>query len=667
MFRVALAVGLVVVGLLGAALALGWAEGGGGGGGGGGLGAGGRADLVFVDLGDASTLDPQQMTWLDDLRLGRLLFEPLVQNDVLSEGFEIIPAAAERWEVSSDGREYRFTLSERGRWSNGEPVRASDFVYSFRRGLLPDVGSKWLPFYTLIEGGRRFYDWRRGALEDLAAGRGPYADGLELWGATEGAFGSMVSIRAEGELVLWLRLERAVPYFLELLAEATMAPVYGPLVGAYERPDRRTGRLGVNGGWTRAGVLVGNGPYRLVSRRFKRDMRLEASPHHRGYGGLSIRTIEVQAIEDPGAAVLALRSGAVDWLPEVTAGYRAEMLERKLGFYREHAGAVGALEAEGHDPFTVDRLLPADPRAWVHVTPAAGTYFYNFNCRAFLSDGRRNPFADARVRRAFAMTVDKRAIADGVRRIGERAAGSLTPPGLMRGYTPPAGLVDVGSAADGAERGRIIAAARGLLTEAGYADPARDFPIEVEIMFNKDAGHDLIAAVLAKGWEGALGVRTRLVQKETKVFLDDRASQNYVVSRGSWYADYPDPMTFLESSRSGDANNDRGYESAVYDGMLERAESASTLEERLALLAEAEGYVVEEEAVVVPIFHYNDMQMFNPHRLTGVSAHPRSKQNVWLFDVLGDGVGGEEPRPMRPGRGGEGEPEGEGGGERWGG
>jgi oligopeptide transport system substrate-binding protein len=54
--------------------------------------------------------------------------------------------------------------------------------------------------------------------------------------------------------------------------------------------------------------------------------------------------------------------------------------------------------------------------------PAFGTYFWNFNCAPTLADGRPNPFADARVRRAFALVVDKRAIAEQVRRLGEPTA-----------------------------------------------------------------------------------------------------------------------------------------------------------------------------------------------------------------------------------------------------
>src|SRR4051812_41460179 len=90
------------------------------------------ADFTFVNRGDVSTLDVQRMSWLQDLRLGRALYEGLVRADVFSHEYRIVPAAAERWELSEDKRVYTFHLRRDARWSNGEPVRAQDFVYAWR-------------------------------------------------------------------------------------------------------------------------------------------------------------------------------------------------------------------------------------------------------------------------------------------------------------------------------------------------------------------------------------------------------------------------------------------------------------------------------------------------------------------------------------------------------
>jgi len=51
---------------------------------------------------------------------------------------------------------------------------------------------------------------------------------------------------------------------------------------------------------------------------------------------------------------------------------------------------------------------------------------------------------------------------------------------------------------------------------------------------------------------------------------------------------------------------------------------------------------------LIPIFHYATIYMFDAHKLTGLSSHPRTQQNVFLFDMLGDGIGPDLPRPMKP-------------------
>lgn len=605
-----------------------------------------RADFTLAFVAEVNTLDPQRMSWEQDLETARFVFECLVRNDPADAAFGVVPGVAERWEVSADGREYRFFLRPGARWSNGERVLAGHFVSSWRRGLLPDVASDFFSLFALIEGGTEFAAWRTHELAAMERGESGYADGAALWRATVAEFERRVSLRAEGEGVLWLRLARPVPYFLDLLALPVFAPVYPPLVERFETADARTGRVLRRPGWTKGGVLVSNGPFRLERWRFRREMRFTVNEHYWDRASLALRSVAVLSIPDPNAQVLAFQTGVVDWLVDVTAGYRGDMVRAKRAFRAEHAEAVREMEARGVDRFSIDRLLPADERAHVHTVTAFATYFWNFNCGATLPDGRTNPFADARVRRAFAMCVDKRAIVDDIRRLGEPTAGALVPPGALAGYTPPRGLPNVGDAATEDERRAIVAEARRLLAEAGYAEPARDFPVTVELLFNKDAGHDLVAQAIAKNWQEHLGVRVSLAQKDLKVFRNDLSRHDYMTSRASWFADYPDPTTFLEICRTGDGNNDRDFSHPVYDALLDRAAEETDAGARLALLAEAERVLMEEQVPMIPLFHYVDLYMFDPKRVTGLSTHPRTTQYVGHVDVLGDGVGPDVPRPV---------------------
>ena len=362
---------------------------------------------------------------------------------------------------------------------------------------------------------------------------------------------------------------------------------------------------------------------------------------------IAINSILIPSISDPNASVLAYQTGALDWVANVTAPYRGDMVAQKLEFLEEHREQVERYRAQGLDQFTIDRLLPQDPRAHTHAVSSFGTYFYNFNCKPKLPDGQDNPFFDPRVRRAFAMCVDKRSVADEIRRLGEPTASTLIPPGSIGGYTSPAGLPNIGDAKNQAQRDAIIAQARELLKAA-------DFPEDfiVEMSFNKDSGHDLIAQAIAKSWQQHLGVKTKLEQNELKIFREDLKNKDYMAARAGWFGDYGDPTTFLDINYSTDGNNDRAYNNPAYDALLDQAATELDSDLRMELLSQAERILVEEDLPLIPIFHYATIYMFDPHKVTGLSTHPRTKQNAYLIDILSDKLGPNVPKPMN-GRGAE--------------
>jgi len=614
-----------------------------------------KADFTFINKNDVTTLDLQRMSWMQDLRVTRLLYEGLVRNNLFTWEYTIEPAVADRWEISADRKTYTFHIRDEARWSNGERVRASDFVYSWRRALLPDTASDYSGQFMLIKGGRAFFEGRQKKLDEFAkrvsggeilsvAGR--LAAAQALWDESLREFDKTVGVRATDDSTLVVELERPTPYFLDLCAFPVFFPVYPPLVRQYEHLNLDTGMMECEQGWTKPPVCVSNGPMELKVWRFKRDMRLEKNPMWWNTASLKIDSIGIPSIEDPNASVMAFRTRAVDWVSDVVARYNGEMLAEKKRFYREHQGEYDALVAQGLDPVEIDRRLPPDARKNIHVFPAFGTYFLNFNCSKKLPDGRENPFFDPRVRRAFTMVVDKKTITEEVRRLDEPESHTLIPPGSIAGYTSPMGVRCISDAKDEAERREIIAEARQLLIDAGQ-DPKRF--ITVDMLFTKDGGHDVIFEAVAKNWREHLGVPVTLTQKEIKVFRDDSKNHNFMVCRGSWYGDYGDPTTFLDLNRTGDGNNDRNYSSAAYDALLEEGSLEADPAKRMEILKSAEKMVLDE-AVLLPLFTYAQIYCFDANKFTGISSHPRSDQALYQVDVFGDGKGTDRPL-MLPARG----------------
>ncbi|MDX2146955.1 MAG: peptide ABC transporter substrate-binding protein [Planctomycetota bacterium] len=605
-----------------------------------------RAEFTFINRGGVTTLDLQMMSWQQDLRIARALFEGLTSLDVDSPEYTPIPAIAERWDISPDGRTYTFQLRD-ARWSNGDPVTTDDFLHAWRRALLPEVGADFSGMVMLIKGGESFFTWRAGALQDFAAARAagtldtiapgfPGATPAErLWNQTVARFSDPelgVRARAINSRTLVVELERPTPYFLDVLAFPCLFPHHAATLRSFESLDPETGALRTDHEHTKPPNLVSNGPFVLTRWRFKRDLRLDKNPHYWNAPAIAINSIDVPNVDDENAAVLAFKTGAVDWVTDVVATYKAEIYARKRDFYDEHRDEVASLRAQGLGPIEIDRRLPHDERAHIHVLPAFGTYFWNFNCMPRLRDGRENPFADARVRRAFAMVVDKKLIADEVRRLNEPVSRTLIPPGSIAGYDAPRGLDDIGSAESAQERRVIIDRARQLLADAGYPDPSKF--MTVDLLFTRDGGHDLIAQILAKNWREHLGVPVSLTVMEIKVFRDKLKNQDYVTARGSWFGDYGDPTTFLDLNRSTDANNDRKFASSRYDALLDQARDETDSARRMELLEEAERLLMEEELPLIPIFQYNTVYMFDAREIRGINDHPRDIQLLGRFKLL---------------------------------
>ena len=197
-------------------------------------GAGETAGLSVLSVGngtEVAELDPHLTTGVPAHRVEGALFEGLVDMDPAT--MAPVPGAAASWEVSEDARVYTFTLQAAGKWSNGDAVTASDFVYSFQRILSPKLASEYAYLLHCIENARAFNE---GRLEDF----------------------SQVGVTAIDDGTLEIRLENPTPYFLTMQTHNAWYPVHKGTVEQFGTMDGRGNR------WTRAGNHVGNGAFRLA-------------------------------------------------------------------------------------------------------------------------------------------------------------------------------------------------------------------------------------------------------------------------------------------------------------------------------------------------------------------------------------------------------------------
>ncbi|MGL5611795.1 peptide ABC transporter substrate-binding protein, partial [Cetobacterium sp.] len=115
-----------------------------------------KKNSISYNLGtDPRTIDPQLNTAVDGSIVSSNIFEGLFME---GDDGKLVPAAAESVEVSPDGKVYTFKLKENGKWSDGKPVKAQDFVYSWKRGLTPDTGMEYAYMLFYLKNGEKFYN-----------------------------------------------------------------------------------------------------------------------------------------------------------------------------------------------------------------------------------------------------------------------------------------------------------------------------------------------------------------------------------------------------------------------------------------------------------------------------------------------------------------------------
>ena len=163
------------------------------------------ADLTLSNGDEPQSLDPAIITGQLESRLALALFEGLTTRNAQGD---IIPGMAESWVRSPDGLTYTFHLRPGIKWSNGDPVTATDFVNSWERVLNPATGSEYAyQLYYLVNG--------------------------EAYGTGKLTDFSRVGVKAPDDTTLVVTLVHPTAYFLELASLQTLCPVHLPTIKKY--------------------------------------------------------------------------------------------------------------------------------------------------------------------------------------------------------------------------------------------------------------------------------------------------------------------------------------------------------------------------------------------------------------------------------------------------
>ena len=626
------------------------------------------ADFTFNNGTEVQGLDPATVTGVPEGRVMRALYEGLYIKHPRT--LEPIPGMAESYELSEDRLTYTFHIRKGAKWTNGDPVTAHDFEYSWERFLHPETAAEYAyqlwyargaKQYTLLPSDYYYVPGELGVwvrkLEDglIRVGVSGYAlgaDGSEgevnmTVGAAVGAAlakgapllsrpGQSYALPIDGELTalneeLETEIEKLLndPYENGWVAELVVDPA--ALAAAIEAGELQDGEsyrkqtiwpheVGIRATddhtlvvnlnyptvfflqlcafyplfpinqrsleeakkrwpetytleWLQPGYIVTNGPYLLKDRRVNDRLRLAKNEDYWDADNVAFNTIDILTVENYATMLNLYLTGSVDWIDRISTNQ-------------------------------VPRLLPRED---FNPIPYLGTYFFRVNVT-------KPPYDDPRVRRALALTIDRRAICEKIMKSGQKPSFSLVPPG-MAGYEAGASTMRHSPFKDDLSDyeeafARDIAEAHALIKEAGFGEGGEPFPT-FEIHYNTSEAHRDIAEVVADSWKRNLGLDARLLNQEWKVYLDTQQNLGYDVSRSAWIGDYVDPNTFLDMFVTGNENNKTGWGNAEYDALVSGAATEFDPVKRMEMLSKAES-ILMEELPILPIYFYSTQSMYNP-------------------------------------------------------
>ena len=367
---------------------------------------------------------------------------------------------------------------------------------------------------------------------------------------------SQVGVKALDDSTLEVRLKHPTSYFLSI---TTFEVTYPQRQDVIEKFGTK---------WTDPEHIVTNGPFLLTSWKHENEIQLKANPNFFP-GKPAIENVEMFMINELTTALAMYEQGQLDFI-------------------------------DNHSIPILEKPRLAKAPGFKHVPQLRGEYY------GFASF--RKPFDDPRVRKAFAMAID-RSVIPKLLRGGEQPASSWIPPGMLAHnsklglpYNPPE--------------------ARRLLREAGYPD-GKGFP-QVTLGYNTLEDKKIVAEAIQGMWKRNLGVLVRLENLEWKVFLKRLQNDPPHIFRSGWGADYPDPDNFMKLFTSFSGQNYSRWKNARYDQLLEQAAREMNEQKRVRLYNEAQKLLCEVDVSIVPLFNTAESTVLNP-RYTGLEYNSMSR------------------------------------------
>jgi len=562
-------------------------------GGNGGNGGGSSADKTSINVCIASepqSLDPALNSAVDGATMLVHLFSGLAKWTKNGDAYEIVADMAEELVDPVDNGDGTFTYTYKirdAKWSDGEPVKAADFEYGWKRATSAEISADYYYMFEYVDG-----------FEELPA----LAD-------------NKLNDKAVDDKTLEVTTTGQYPFWNELLAFPTYFPV-------------REDKVDDEGTWaTDPSTYVSNGMYTLASWEHNSLITLEKNPNHPDADEVTMDVINFYLSDDANNMLSNFKNG--DWLliDDVPTNEIATLKEEyptefkvdgQIGTYyvcwniNEDISPAGK-ELSEQDKAKIRNAIALlfDRNYIVEEIGQAG----QVPASSFVAMGITEPDGD---------------------QFYQQAGGG---PGFDYGYY----------AVDKDSMQSNLDLAMDILDDYYTVQDGKltDFPV-MTYLYNTSEGHKAIGEYL-QSCLANIGITMNLENQEWATFLETRKNGDYSIARNGWLADYNDAISFLDMWTSGSGNNDvqfgkgdhakeaiydldlsgvKGYEDKggsgtwadTYDKVIGYIKTEQDLDVRNDLMHCAEDLLMTT-GCICPLYYYTDLYMLSD-KVNGFFAMP---------------------------------------------
>ena len=563
---------------------------------------------------EPATLDPALNSSVDGATLCLHLFSGLAKwEEDASGNLVIVPDCATELPEgvpNADGTvTYTYTLKDGLKWSDGQDVKAGDFVFAWNRAAGTDLAADYGYMFELVKG----YDeiWQSKETGEKDADGNPVMEFVNP--------DAKLAVEAPDDKTLVVTCTTAVSYWNELLAFPAYFPVREDVVA--------------NESWaTDPSTYVGNGAYTMTKWDHNSLITLTKNDQYVEADKVTMPQINFFLSDDANNMLTNFKNGDWQLIDDVPTN------------------EIAALKTEYPDAF--------------QITGQLGTYYVCWNVNEDILpadsglEGAEAEAARAEIRNAISLLFDRNYICESIAQGGQVPASSFVAMGLTdadgkefyenAGHNDGfVGYYDVSADALQSNYDSAVETLKKYYAFDESTGKFTNFPT-MTYLYNTSEGHKAIGEYLQSALAG-LGITMNLDNQEWNTFLDTRKAGDFSIARNGWLGDYNDPISFLDMWTTSSGNNDcqlgkganaevkaysidltdiEGYDLKVengtwaetYDAVIKAIKTCTDNDKRYALMHKAEDLLMST-GTICPLYYYTDLFMVDP-ALKGFFSSP---------------------------------------------